>query len=170
MTTRTELERLLSECEACAGADAQGFEAHFSVCPKCREYADAAEETAEQVQFLEEVASRPLESAKQLFGARVRGILALPAEERAPAVAALLDALGEISEDARVKAVRVRTDLLMEIPKEHREALMTTLGAAMRAWPEERKAVERRAVMKATEDYFLLKRMMVRKKFAALLN
>ncbi len=170
MTTKLELEKLMDECEACAGSDVAGFEAHFSECPKCKEYAEAAETSSEQIRFLEQVAARPTESAKQLFGTRVRAILALPPEAAAPAVRDLLDALGEVSEDARVKVVRVRTDLLMEIPKEHRETLMKALGGAMAGWPADRKAAEQRAVMKATEDYFLLKRMMVRKKFAALLN
>ncbi len=120
-------------------------------------------------QFLEKIAAQPLDARKQALGARMRKFIGMPPAERQQAIAGLLNALGDVSESTRVACVKARTDLMTEIPKEHAEVLMGAIANVARSWSPERKAMEQRAVMQATEDYFFLKRRMVRKKFGALL-
>ena len=120
--------------------------------------------------FLQDLATKPYASQKNLLGARMRNFLGLPPPQRKQAISGLLDALGNIPEDARVKVVKARTDIMMEIPKEHRKTLMGVLGEVMSTWTPQRKNLEKRAVMLATEDYMFLKRMMIRKKFSKLLQ
>lgn len=169
MTTSSQIEELLQKCEDCAGGDSRSYDEHFADCPQCKQHAEAAEKVNKQLNFLEGLASKPYDSAKQLLGARMRGFLGLPPEERKAAISDLLDGLGDISTKARIKIVKARTDLIMEMPKEHRVTLMGVLKEIMSTWPPERKMIEKQAVMKATEDYFFLKKKMVRKKFGALL-
>ena len=99
----------------------------------------------------------------------MRSFLGMPPEERKAAISDLLDGLDDVSTKARIKIVKARTDLIMEMPKEHRETLMAILKEIMSTWSSERKMLEKQTVMKATEDYFFLKKKMVRKKFGALL-
>ena len=70
-----------------------------------------------------------------------------------------------LAEEDRVKIVKARTDVLTKLPKEQRMKLMGTAKLITTDWDDERKSMEMRAIMDATEDYFLLKRMMVRKMF-----
>jgi hypothetical protein len=170
MTTKAELEKLLAECEACADADDKSYEEHFATCPSCKEHAEKAEKLNQMMEVLEMMAAKPLEARKQILGARMRKFVSLPDVERKEAVGELLDALGELDEVSMAKVVKARTDLMMEIPKEHRQKLMTTLGQVMKEWTPERKMRERMAFLKATDDYFFLKRKMVRKKFGQLLR
>lgn len=167
--TSQQLDEMLSACEECAGGDVRSYEEHFAACPECKEYAEAAEKLNVQLGFMEDLASKPLDERKQLLGSRMRKFLGMPEAERKAAIADLLNALGDISEDARMKVVKARTDIMMEIPKEHRDTLMAVFAEIMKDWPHERKMMEKRAVMKSTEDYFFLKRKMVRKKFGQML-
>lgn len=170
MTTKAELDKLLAECEACADSDEKSYEEHFATCPSCKEHAEKAEKLNQMMEVLEMMAGKPLEARKQILGARMRKFVSLPDLERKEAITELLDALGELPEDSMAKVVKARTDLMMEIPKEHRQMLMTTLGQVMKEWAPERKMRERMAFMKATDDYFFLKRKMMRKKFGQLLQ
>jgi hypothetical protein len=169
MTTSSQIEELLQKCEDCSGGDSRSYEEHFADCPQCKQYAEAAEKANKQLNFLEELASKPYDSAKSLLGARMRSFLGMPPEDRKAAISDLLDGLGDIPTNARIKVVKARTDLIMEMPKEHRNTLMGVLKEIMSTWPPERKMLEKQAVMKATEDYFFLKKKMVRKNFGALL-
>ena len=55
------------------------------------------------------------------------------------------------------------------MPKAKREVLMGTLKDVMNEWGMDRKMMEQRAVMAATDDYMFLKRMMVRRMFKNLM-
>jgi hypothetical protein len=170
MTTKSELDDILKACEECAGSDDKSYHEHFEECPTCKEYAEKAEKLNQQIEVLELMAAKPLEARKQILGARMRKFLSMQAPERKAAITELLDGLHELDDDALSKVVKARTDLMMEIPKEHRETLMVVLGDIMTKWPEDRKMRERKAVIKATEDYFFLKRKMVRKKFGKMMQ
>jgi hypothetical protein len=74
-----------------------------------------------------------------------------------------------LTEDERIKIVKTRTNILTKLPKEKRTVLMGTLKEIMSVWTPERKMIEQRALMAATEDYFLLKKIMVRKMFSRLM-
>jgi hypothetical protein len=170
MTTKNELDDILEACEACAGSDDKSYEEHFATCPSCQEYAEKAEKLNQQIEVLELMAAKPLEARKQILGARMRKFLSMQAPDRRANISEFLDGLHELDDDSMSKVVKARTDLLMEIPKEHRETLMKVLSDIMTKWPEDRKMRERKAVIKATEDYFFLKRKMVRKKFGKLMQ
>jgi len=170
MTTKNELDDILEACEACAGADDKSYHEHFEECPTCKEYAEKAEKLNQQIEVLELMAAKPLEARKQILGARIRKFLSLQGPERKAAITELLDGLHELDDDAMSKVVKARTDLMMEIPKEHRETLMGVLKDIVADWPQDRKMRERQAIIKATEDYFFLKRKMVRKKFNKLMQ
>jgi hypothetical protein len=165
-----KLGELMDACEECADADIRSYDEHFAECPICKEYAQAAEKLNIQAEFLEDLASKPLEERKQILGARMREFLDMPEAERKAAISDLLGGLTEIPREDMMKVVKARTDVMMEIPMEQRETLMMVLGSIMKEWSKERKMIERKAVMKATEDYFFLKRKMVRKKFAELVE
>ena len=170
MATRTEIDRLVAQCEECAGADTRSYEEHFATCPKCQAAAEQAQHLNMQLEFLETLSSKPLEERKLLLGARMRGFMDMPEDERKEAISDLLDALSEIPEENRDAVVKARTDLMMEIPKEHRETLMGDFGDIMQGWTPERKMMEKQSVMHATDDYMFIKRMMVRKKFSKLME
>lgn len=170
MATKVEIDRLVAQCEDCAGSDTRSYEEHFATCPKCQEAAEKAQHMNMQLEFLEGLASKPLEERKLLLGSRMRQILSMPEDQRKAAIGDLLDALGDISENNRDSVVKARTDLMMEIPKEHRETLMGDFSGIMQGWAPDRKMMEKQSVMHATEDYMFLKRRMVRKKFARLME
>jgi hypothetical protein len=170
MATKAELDRLVAQCEECAGNDTRSYEEHFATCPKCQEAAERAQALNMQLEFLEGLASKPLEERKLLLGARMRQFLSMPGDQRKDAIGDLLDGLGDISEENRDAVVKARTDLMMEIPKEHRETLMDDLRYNMQNWTDERKMMEKQAIMNATEDYMFLKRSMVRKRFSKLME
>lgn len=119
--------------------------------------------------FLKEVAAKPLDAAKMAFATRIRRYLAKNPEEAQADIATLLDALGKVDEDTRNKVVKARTEVMLEIPGEHRKTLMNHIKAVASDWTDARKEQERDAVAFATQDYFFLKRMMVRRKFNSLL-
>jgi hypothetical protein len=169
MATMAEIDEMVEKCEVCADSDSRSFEEHFADCKVCAEYAETVERMNKTMSFLEGLASKPLESRKQLLGARMRRFLGMPPDERKAAISDLLDGLADLSEEARFKVVKARTDLIMEIPRENRETIMGVFKEIMSEWSPERKMIEKQAVMKATEDYSFLKKKMVRKKFNALL-
>jgi hypothetical protein len=170
MATKVDIDRLVAQCEECAGNDSGSYEEHFASCPKCQEAADKAQKMNMQLEFLEGLASKPLEERKLLLGSRMRQILDMPEEGRKAAINDLLDALGDLPDDSRDSVVKARTDLMMEIPKEHRETLMSDFGTVMQGWSPDRKMMEKQSVMHATEDYMFLKRRMVRSKFSKLME
>jgi hypothetical protein len=169
MATKAEIDEMVEKCEVCAETDSRSFEEHFEDCKICAEYAETLERMNKQMSFLEELASKPLENRKQLLGARMRKFLGMEPEERNTAISDLLDGLADLSEEARFRVVKARTDLIMEIPRENRQTIMSVFKEIMSGWSPERKMIERMAVMKATEDYSFLKKKMVRKKFGSLL-
>lgn len=77
----------------------------------------------------------------------------------------MLDSLEELSKEDMFRIVKTRTDIITKLPKDKRNILMGTLKEAMSDWTQDRKMMEKRAVMAATQDYFIMKRIMVRMMF-----
>ncbi|MFQ6107564.1 MAG: hypothetical protein ACE5QF_08290 [Thermoplasmata archaeon] len=117
------------------------------------------------VEVLKMNASKPEEDRIKILKARVEGFAGMTEDERRDAMANLLDALGMLSEQYRIKIVKTRTDILTQISKDERKKIMNTGRGIFSAWDEDRKEMEMRAIIAATEGYPLLKRMMVRKMF-----
>jgi coproporphyrinogen III oxidase-like Fe-S oxidoreductase len=93
----------------------------------------------------------------------------MPEDKRTMAISDMLDAVSELPEQDRIKIVRTRIDIMTALPKQKKEALMGTLKKVMSTWSQDRKMMEKQAVMAATQDYFILKRMMVRMMFKKML-
>ncbi len=169
MTAREELEKLAKECEECAGKDKASFEEHFEKCPACQERKAKAEKLTQMMEMMQMLASKPEEDRRQILAARMEAFSTMPEDKRIAAITDMLDGIAELSEEDRIKIVKSRTDHMTKLPKDKREVLMGSLKKIMSAWPEERKMMEKRAVMAATQDYFILKRMMVRNMFKKML-
>jgi hypothetical protein len=170
MTTRKELNAILDNCDTCAGGDDASYYEHFTSCSQCIEYAEKAEQFETALVTLGEIAAEPYDVAKIRFLGELKGIIDKPAKVGRQEMSNLLDCVAELPDPTRDKLCKVRTDLIMEMPKNHRDRLMGVLQEIMRGWTSERKLMEMRSVVKATEDYQFLQKMMVRRKFNEMMN
>ncbi|MEE9223593.1 MAG: hypothetical protein V3U51_02470 [Thermoplasmata archaeon] len=170
MALKEEIEKLADACSACAEADDGSLDEHFASCSSCQEYEKKAEQMSQMVEVLQMNAAKPEEDRLKILHARIMSFVQLPDDERKDAVANMFDSLAMLSEEDRVKIVKSRTDVLTKLPKEQRMKLMGTAKLITSDWDDERKNMEMRAITAATEDYFLLKRMMVRKMFRNLIS
>ncbi len=169
MTQREELEKLAKACEECAGKDTASLDEHLEKCPVCQDYKAKAEKINQMMEAVQMLASKPDEDRRKILGARMEQFSTMPEDKRMVAISDMLDAVSELSEEDRKKIVKTRTDIITKLPKEKRENLMGTLKKVMSTWSDERKMMEKQAVMAATQDYFILKRMMVRMMFKKML-
>ncbi len=169
MTMREDLEKLAKACEECAGKDTASLDEHLEKCPACQEYKMKAEKIDQMMEAVHMLASKSEEDRRKILGARMEQFSAMPEDKRMSAISDMLDAVAELSEEDRIKIVKTRTDIMTGLPKQKKEALMGTLKKVMSSWPEDRKMTEKQAVMAATQDYFILKRMMVRMMFKKML-
>ncbi len=169
MTTKAELEKLAEECQACADKDTASINEHLENCPLCKEHKKKAEGFNQMMEVIEMLASKPEEERAKILGARMEQFSEMPDDKRIEAIGEMLDAAGELPEDAMFKVVKTRTDIMTKLPKDKRMVLMGTLKQIMSKWPDDRKMLEKRAGMAATQDYFILKRMMVRNMFKKML-
>ena len=116
------------------------------------------------------LASKPEEERRNILKARMEQFSTMPEDKRIASISDMTDAVGELSEEEREKIIKTRTDIITKLPKDKREILMGSLKKVMATWPEERKMMEKQAVMAATQDYFILKRIMVRMMFKKMLT
>ena len=169
MSLKEELDELADACSACADSDEKSYDQHMMECSACKDYNKKAESMLQMVEVLQMMASKPEEERYNILKARIESFLSMDDSQRKDAISNMLDSIVEVSENDRVKIVRTRTNVLMKMPKEQRTILMDSLGEIMGSWNDERKMMEQRAVMAATEDYMLLKKIMVRRKFQKLM-
>ena len=165
MSAKEELEKLALACEECAEKDDASLDEHLTTCPVCIDHNKKAEEIHQMLEVMQMMASKPEEERHNILAARMEKFSTMPDDERKDAISDMLDSLEELSEEDRLKIVKTRTDILTKLPKDKRKILMGTLKEAMSGWTQDRKMMEKRAVMAATQDYFIMKRMMVRMMF-----
>jgi len=165
MTAMEKMNKLLYACELCSGQDERSLDHHFNNCATCQEYTDMADRMNRHFRFLEQLSVKPYDSAKHALGTHVRTILAMPPNEAKNAVEGLLEACWELPGKARTRIIKLRTDLLMEIPRAQRLRLMGIMSEIASGWSPHRKMMEKEAFMTATQNYSLLKRTMLRKTF-----
>lgn len=170
MTAKEELEKLAKACEECAGKDAASLDEHLDKCPVCQEYKENAEKVNQMMEVVQILASKPEEERRNILMARMEQFSTMPEDKRIASISDMTDAVGELSEEEREKIIKTRTDIITKLPKDKREILMGSLKKVMATWPEERKMMEKQAVMAATQDYFILKRIMVRMMFKKMLT
>jgi hypothetical protein len=169
MTLKEELDELADACSACADSDDKPYDQHMMECTACQDYNKKAESMVQMVEVLQLMATKPEEERYNILKSRIESFLSMDDSQRKDAISNMLDSLGEVSEDDRVNIVRTRTNILMKMPREQRTILMDSLKDIMGSWSDERKMMEQRAVMAATEDLMLLKKVMVRRKFQKLM-
>jgi len=169
MTQREELEKLAIACEECASKDPASFDKHLDKCPLCHEYKTEAEKINQMMEAVQMLASKPDEERRKILGIRLEQFSTTTEDKRMMAISDMLDAIGELSEGDRRKIVKTRTDIITGLPKEKRDILMGTLKKVIAKWPEDRKKMEKHDIMAATQDYFILKRILVRMIFKKML-
>jgi hypothetical protein len=170
MSQKEELEKLAKACEECSGKDIASLDEHLERCPVCQEYKMKSEKINQMMEAVHMLASKPEDERRKILGARMEQFSTMPEEKRMIAISDMLDSIAELSEEDRIKIVKTRTDIITSLPGQKKEILMGTLKKVMAGWTEERKMMEKQAVIAATQDYFILKKMMVRMMFKKMLE
>jgi excinuclease UvrABC nuclease subunit len=170
MSHREELEKLANACEECWGKDMASLDEHLERCPVCQEYKMKSEKINQMVEAVHMFASKPEDERRKILGARMDQFSTMPEEKRIIAISDMLDSIAELSEEDRIKILKTRADIIASLPGQKNVILMGSLKKVLEGWPEERKMMERQAVIAATQDYFILKRMIVRKMFKKMLE
>ncbi len=165
MSMRKDLNRLAAECEVCAMKDDASIDEHMDNCPSCVDHSKKAEEIAQMIQTFQMLSAKDEESRKKILTARMDGFLSMPDEQRVDAMTDMFDTLEDLNEDQRNAVVKTRTDILTSIPKDDRQKILGSAKVIFSTWDDDRKMMEQRSLLYATEDYMLLKRMMVRRMF-----
>ena len=170
MSHREELEKLAKACEECSGKDRASMDEHLEKCPACLEYKMMAEKISQMMEAVHMLALKPDEERRKILSARMEQFASMTEDKRMAAISDMLDSIAELSEEDRIKIIKTRTDIMASLPKQKKDVLMGTLKKVMGGWTPDRKMTEKQAVMAATQDYFILKRMMVRKMFTKMLE
>ncbi|WP_440951544.1 hypothetical protein [Methanococcoides sp. FTZ1] len=170
MIAEEKLDELAKACEECIGNDSGSIEEHFEKCPVCKLYKEQAEAVSCITETIKHIASKSEKEICDALFKQLNNFYSMPDEQRLEAISKMLDAEGELSEEDLFKIVTTRVSLLTKLPKEKRVLLMDSLEKAMSMWPEDRKLLEKRAIMNATQDYFLLKKVLLRRMFKKMLS
>jgi hypothetical protein len=170
MSMKKELATLAEACEVCAMSDDSSIDDHMLSCPSCQDHEKKAEEISQMVQTMQMLASKPEEERRLILSARIDNFASMPELKRFHAISDMLDSLEELTEEQRVTVIKTRTNILTSASKVKRDVLMGTLKDIMHDWDMDRKTMEQRAVMAATDDYMFLKRTMVRRMFKKLMS
>ena len=170
MSMKQDLANLAEACEVCAMSDDSSIDDHMLSCPACQDHERKAEEISQMIQTMRMLASKPEEERRMILTARIDNFASMPELKRFQAISDMLDSLEELTEEQRVAVVKTRTNILTSASKVKRDVLMGTLKDIMKDWDMDRKMMEQRAVMTATDDYMFLKRMMVRRMFKSLMG
>jgi hypothetical protein len=170
MSLREELDRLAEECDLCSLSDDGSLDEHLVTCPSCHDHLKKAEEVSQMIQTMKMLAAKPEEDRHKILSARIHGFTQMPDEKRYDAITDMLDALHELPQEDVNTVVRTRLDILTGLPRDERMKLLGSMKDIMQNWSMDRKMIEQQAVMTATDDYMMLKRMMVRRMFKKLMS
>ncbi|WP_445474429.1 hypothetical protein ACT9XH_00030 [Methanococcoides methylutens] len=170
MIAEEKLEELAKACEVCIGDDAGSIDEHFEKCPVCKLYKEQADTVNSITETIRYLASRSEDEMCDAICKNLDEFYGMPDEERLEAISEMLDAEGGLSEEDMFKIVTTRIGLLTKLPKEKRVLLMESLEKVISNWPEDRKLLEKRAIMNATQDYFMLKKTLIRRMFKKMLS
>ncbi len=118
----------------------------------------------------EVLASKSEEDRHKILDIRIRRILEMPEEERIAAIEDMLNAEGLLPPEERVKIVKTRINVITELPTEKRDILMEAFGKAISSWTDDRKLMERRAILAVTQGSFILEKMIIRAMFNKMLD
>jgi hypothetical protein len=150
--------------------DEGSIDDHMSNCPSCVDHSKKAEEISQMIQTFEMLSTKPEEDRRKILEARISGFLSMPDEKRLDGMTDMFDTIGDLNPDQRNAIVKTRTDIITSLPKKERNKMMGSAKQVMSTWDMERKMKEQEAIMFATEDYMMLKRMMVRRMFKKMMT
>ncbi len=160
---------MAAACEACATDDDLSIDEHMAACPACDDREKKAEEISQMIQTFQMMSAKSEEDRKKILNARMNGFLTMPDDKRVDAMTDMFDTIEDLTPDQRNTIVKTRTDLLTSMPKDDRNKIMGSAKEIFSTWEPDRKMMEKEAIMYATDDYMLLKRMMVRRMFKKML-
>lgn len=170
MGHKDELEKLAKACEECSDKDTLSFDQHLDNCIACQEYKAKAEKLNQMTEAVRMLASKPDDERRKILNARMEQFFSMPPEKRRSSIGDMLELIGELSEEERIKITKTRMDIVTNLPKEKRDVFMADLKRVIADWSEERKLMEMRSVKAATQDYFILKRIVIRRLFGKILT
>ena len=170
MSHREELEKLAKACEECSGKDTASLDEHLEKCPACLEYKRKAEKISQMIEAIHMLASKKDEERRKILSARMEQFASMPEDKRMTAINDMLDSIAELSEEDRIKILKTRIDVITSLPKQKKDILIGSLKKVMAGWTPERKMMEKQSLIAATQDHFILKRMMVRMMFMNMLE
>ena len=159
------MDLLAEACEVCAAEDDASIDQHMATCPACDDRAKKAEEISQMIQVFQMMAAKPEEDRRMILTARMDGCVSMPDDKRVDAMTDMFDTLEDLTPEQRNTIVKTRTDILTSMPKGERNKILGSAQDIISTWEPDRKMMEQEAIMYATEDYMLLKRMMVRRMF-----
>lgn len=169
MSLKQDIDKMAEACNTCMESDPGSMNKHIDACPSCKDHNAKLEELNHMVELLQSNAQKPEEDRYGIIRERIEDFLSLDDLQRKVAIGNMLDALSELSEDDRVKIVRTRTNVIMDMSREQRNILFGTMRDIVPEWTQERADMEMRAVVAATRDMMMLKRVMVRSMFKNIL-
>jgi len=169
MSMKKELDRVVAACEACATDDDSSIDEHMATCPVCVDQGKKVVEISQMIQTFQLMAAKPEEDRHNILAARMNGFLSMPEEKRVDAMTDMFDTLEDLTPEQRNTIVKTRTDIITSMPKEDRNKLLGSAKEIFETWEPDRKMMEKEAIMYATDDYMMLKRMMVRRMFNKML-
>ncbi|MCK4969045.1 MAG: hypothetical protein KAS77_00905 [Thermoplasmata archaeon] len=141
----------------------------MTACPACEDREKKAEEISQMIQTFQMMSAKSEEDRKKILNARMNGFLTMPDDKRVDAMTDMFDTIEDLTPNQRNTIVKTRTDLLTSMPKDDRNKIMGSAKEIFSTWEPDRKMMEKEAIMYATDDYMLLKRMMVRRMFKKML-
>lgn len=170
MSHKEELEKLAKACEECSGKDSVSFDEHLDNCLACQEYKAKAEKLNQMTEAVHMLALKPDDERRTILVGRMEQFFSMPEEKRITSINDMLDLISELPEEERIKITKTRMDIITSLPKQKKDILIENLKRVIAGWPQERKKMESQAIMAATQDYFILKRMIVRRMFSKMLS
>jgi hypothetical protein len=141
----------------------------MSACPACEDREKKAEEISQIIQTFQMMSAKFEEDRKKILNARMNGFLSMPDDKSVDAMTDMFDTIEDLTPAQRNTIVKTRTDLLTSMPKDDRNKIMGSAKEIFDTWEPDRKMMEKESIMYATDDYMLLKRMMVRRMFKKML-
>jgi hypothetical protein len=170
MTTLKQLNELARECEACALQDSRSIAQHMKECNSCGDYREKAEIFNTTLNEMRTIASKEEFQRHRALHTKISNMANMNEDERTESMVGLFDAIAILPEKDRVKIVKTRTDVIADFPKYERDPVIKTMKMVANDWDDERKRIEKNALMKATEDYPVYKKIVIRNMFFSMLE
>lgn len=171
MTTIRELDALADQCRECADGDDASIDDHLDNCNVCKEFSEKAESFNMTLEVVQIMASRPEGERHQFLSTRLERYFSIKGEQqRLEALRSLMDAMNELSAEDRTKIIRTRLQILTSLPTEKRKILLGSLQSIYSEWDLEKMMEERTAIHAITQNYPIIKRIVVRSMFKKIMD